>query len=537
MFVSPVKYDISPDNSKESGIRKAWANYIIFENNKFYSIFGTGLKSEENPSGYANALDIAVSDDGVHWTFISRNAIPIKGAHAGYGIKKIGEYFYYYPTCSNSEKGVHFKVLRTKDFIDFEHLGDEYDVVPDRNYYHERWDEVHVIEDKDEFGRDVYYGYISSETRDDVGEPGCGFIKSYDGIKWEVLPPIEIVWGEIPSHHMELNFVEKIGDFYFLSMSGRLYFDSYGYSLFNFRSSSPRGPFYPDTEKFRLSGNSRREVTWLGHSIAYGNEFLAALWLSHNILPDIPSDTFAIGDLKKILYERGHIRLAYWWGTEAAKGDSINIDYNNIKLIYPDKKIMNLRDNLEINGDTIKISASRNGVIALFDETFDKTKGFFIEGQLCVKESRTHIATHHHSAEFGFYFDCGDNSGTAIIAQTLGVTKCGNLRFDDHRITDNNPYLLAGRGLADSRSGILEGTFEFAYDDVVGPSGVSSYCGIRHGKIHDFKLLARSDYFVLYIDDYYVQTYLMPENFNGKVGLCCFDGTAEIKIIAFDMNF
>ena len=510
MFVSPIEKS-----------KKAWENFTIYDDGVFYALFGTGIKSDTNPTGYAIGIDIAKSIDGVHWEFISRDAIPIQGAHAGFGIKKIGEWFYYYPTCSNAEKGVHFKVYRTKDFVNSQHMGDEYDVAPDRRYYHERWDEVHIIKDFDENGAEVYYGYISSETRHDIGMPGCGFMKSTDGISWDVLPPIEIIWGDVPAQHMELNFVEKIGDEYFLSMSGRLYMDSYGYCLYTFKGKSPRGPFYPDVEKYRLSGNSRQEITWLGHTLKYEDEFLAALWLSHDTNPDIPSSSFAIGDLKKVIYQNGHIRLGYWTGTEKVKGKEIILD--KMVTVHPTEK-----DSL--------ISASRDGVITLFDEIFDLNKGFFIEGEFRVAESRTHIATHHHAASVGFYFESGENEGTAIICDTFGITRCGKITYADKKITDKNPYHTAGAGLLNGRSGILNGTLEFDYDDVIGTIGYASG-GIRHGINHSFKLLARGDYFVLYIDDGYVQTYLTPNNFTGRIGICGFDGKIEITTVkAWEMN-
>lgn len=531
MFVSPVDKSLFP-------VKKCWANYTIYEDGVFYSAFGTGIKGAENPSGYAIALDVAKSADGVHWEFISQNTLPIQGAHAGFGIIRIGEWFYYYPTCSNSEKGVHFKVYRTHDFISWEHMGDEFDVAPDRNYYHERWDEVHVIKDRDENGKDVYYGYISSETRDDVGMPGCGFVKSYDGIRWEVLRPVVIEWGEIPAHHMELNFVENIDGVYFLSMSGRMYMDSCGYSLFTFRGSSPRGPFVPDAEKFRLSGTSRREVTWLGHSIKTDCGFLAALWLSHDFMPDIPSYTFAIGDLKRLVSDNGHLRLAYWEGSEKAKGERLSFNLRGTGLAHPLPGAESERDRLDANIASLELSASRDGVIAMLPVRLDFGRGVVVEGRLRTLESRTHIATHHHSAGAGFYFERTPGSGVAMIAETLGVTRTGEMRYSDKKITDRNPYKYAGRGLSDGRSGILKGTLDFDYEDTVGPLGHASYCGIRHAKEHGFRILARGGYFELYIDDMYVQTYLLPENPSGRFGFCAFDGnTVFSDINIWEMNF
>ncbi len=203
MFVSPV------DKFKNPG-KKAWENFTIFDNDRFYAFFGTGHLTQSNPSGRAIGIDIAVSHDGVHWRFIGRDLVPIPGAHAGFGVIRIANKHNYYPTCSTEEKGVHFKIYQSEDLLHWKHLGDRYDVVPDCKFYRERWDEIYIIKEQ-EGGRGVYLGYISSEVRDDVGAPSTGMLKSFDGINWEVLPPPVIEWGELPSQHMELNFCERIG--------------------------------------------------------------------------------------------------------------------------------------------------------------------------------------------------------------------------------------------------------------------------------------------------------------------------------------
>ncbi len=521
MFISPV------DKLAKPG-KKAWANYVIYDSGVFYAIFGTGTKSDTNTSGYAIAIDIAKSMDGVHWEFMAENILEIPGAHAGFGFKKIGEWFYYYPTCSNEEKGVHFKVFRSLDLNEWEHMGNKYDVVPDRRLYHERWDEIHVVEDMDDDGEKVYYGYITSETREDIGEPSCAFLQSYDGISWEVLPPVTVVWGEIPAQHMELNFVEKIEGKYYLSMSGRMYADSYGYSLYTFVGASPRGPFYPDAEKFRLSGTSRRDITFLSHSFETPEGFLSAQWLSHDICPDIPSYSFAIGDLRRIICDNGHLRFAYWSGTEAVKGEKTAVRLEEAELLHPCGNLKSDRDNSSAEDNKLTVSAGRDGVIAALPEIFDFKQGIFAEGEFIIRENRSHIATHQHAAGIGFFFGSSIKSeGIAMIAYTLGVTRSGKMAFSDKKITDKNEYRFAGGGLADGRSGSHSGTLDFDYDDTVGPFGHASYCGVRHGKKHHFRLLVRGDYFELYIDDLYVQTYLLPENPSGVLGLCCFDGVCD----------
>ncbi len=510
--------------------KQAWENYVIFEDGYLYAFFGTGLKCEDNPNMSAIGLDVYRSRDGIHFEQISEYTNPIPGAHAGFGVKKIGDYFYYYPTCSNAEKGVHFKIYRTKDFKNWEHLGDEYDVVPDRSIYHERWDEIVFLDEIDENGEPIIYGYITSEPRDDVSVPGPGMLSSKDGIHWKVLPPAKIEWGEIPSHHMEVNFVEKIGDKYYLSISGRTYLDSYGYSLFTFIGDTPFGPFYPDVEKFRLCGTTRHDMTWLNHSVHTPWGLLSALWLSHDDDKDLPSRTFAISTLKRLLCDKGHLRMGYWDQNNKLFDTEHPVDLN-LTLAHPDEKVKNERDKVEFGDEgIIKISASRDGVILLSDKLLDKDRGFMLTGTLKCKENRGHIASHQHAAGVGFYLEKEPGEGVMMYADTLGVTRTGTLRYADRVISDFDIYRKAGYGLVAGRSGVLRGTTEFNYEDTVGPFGHASYAGIRHNVQHSFRLIARMDYFELYIDDLYVQTFAIPEPYTGRLGFCVFDGTCEVKI-------
>jgi hypothetical protein len=313
-----------------------------------------------------------------------------------------------------------------------------------------------------------------------------------------------------------------------------MYMDSYGYSLYTFTGSSPRGPFRPDREMFRLSGTTRREVTWLGHSIKTPAGFLCALWLSHS-RPDIPSTTFAVGSLKRIITDDGHLRLAYWNGTDKAIGTELT--EGNFRIIHP-VLYTDPKDSISAEPGLLTVNASRDGVITSPDVKTDRKKGFVVTGLLTVTESRTHIASHHHSAAAGFYFEEEPGTGTAVIMETLGVTRIGRACYSEHRISDSDPFENAGISLAVGRSGHLKGTLKFDSEDVVGPYGHASYCGIRHGRTHKFSLLARGDYFELFVDNLYVQTYLLPETMTGVIGFCVFDGRAEFKDIKiYDMTF
>lgn len=318
-----------------------------------------------------------------------------------------------------------------------------------------------------------------------------------------------------------------------MSMSGRLYLDSYGYSLYTFVGDTPFGPFTPDLEKFRLTGTSRRDITWLGHTVKTPFGLLSALWLSHDVAPDIPSKTFALSTLKRVLCENGHLRLGYWEKNDELFDTSHPQDLQ-LSAVHPAENVKNPRDSVEQNPDgSFRVSASRDGVLLLSRPLLDKDKGLMLEGTFTCWENRGHIATHQHAAGVGFYFEKEPGEGVMMYADTLGVTRSGNFRYSDRVISDFDPYKNAGYGLAAGRSGVLRGTTEFNYEDTVGPFGHASYAGIRHGKKHTFKLIARMDYFELYIDGLYVQTYLLPDTMTGRVGICVMDGVCSFELRAF----
>ena len=362
-------------------------------------------------------------------------------------------------------------------------------------------------------------------------------VRSYDGLTWEVLPPATIDWGEVPAQHMEVNFCERIGDKVYLSMSGRMYLDSYGYSLYTFVGDSPYGPFRPDLPMFRLAGTSRHDVTWLGHTFRTPDDLLVALWLSARQTPEIPSYNFGIGPLKRLSCEDGHLRLRYWPQNEKAKGDRVPLPPEDLRWVHPATSLRTERDTLALDQDAVAISAGRDGALVLIDHRFDPDRGFVIEGRVTAWENRGHIASHQHAAAAGLFLESRPGEGRAIIPDTLGVTRTGDLAYADHRITDADVYAHAGAGLVVARSGELQGTCAFTCEDTVGPFGHAAYAGIRHGQTHAFRLIARGDFFELYVDDLYVQTFTLPIPFTGRVGLLAFDGRCRYEDLqAWDLD-
>lgn len=522
MFVTPIRRD-DPDT------RRAWENYTLYAHGAYYAFFNT-TTTLDGPRTYG--LDVARSSDGVSWEFVGRDLCPIRGAHAGFGILHIDGTTYYYPTCSNGPDTIHFKVYASDDLRQWRHLGDEYDVRPDPRWYAARWDEICVMRDRHtDTDGSWYLGYITAEVRDDVGPPGVAMLRSQDGRSWEVLPPPEIEWGEYPAQHMEVTFCEKIGDRYYLCMGGRLYMDSLGYSLYVFVSDSPFGPFHPCPDAFRLCGTSTRDITWLGHTIDAPDGTLLALWTSARQDLEIPSRGIGVGPLKRVACENGTLRLRYWAQNDRARATGIELS-GTARWVFPVPTLRTEHDRVETVDQAIEMAAGRDGALLLLDHRFDVNAGFTIEGTIRVTERRGSIATHQQPSAGGFFFEerhdgHATGSGYAVIAETLGVTRGGLWSYADSRISDHDAYAHAGNWLVNHRSGALRGLSRFCQDDQVGPFGHASYRGVRHARTHTFRLIVRDVFAELYVDDYYVQTYCIPDCFTGRIGLLSIDGIAR----------
>ncbi len=511
------------DKAGEPG-RVCWDNDMLYYDGQYFAMFNFLALD-----GKGYSVDLHSSPDGVHWTRLLKDALPIEGAHAGYSFHQFGDRFYYHATCTTPERGIHFKTYASKDLLNWTHMGDEFDVLPNPEWYAQRWDELQVLDDSDENGEPVYYGYISAEVRPEIGAPSCGLLKSRDGLRWEALPPPVIEWGHIPAHHMEVQFCEKLHGRYYLCLSGRLYMNNMGYSLYTYVSDSPEGPFKPDVETYRLHGTSNCDVTWLSHTFATPDGLLAATWLSHDESPEIPSGSFAIAPLKRAVAPDGHLRLAYWSGNDAVKGCALALP--EPMLVHPLPSVRRDDEGLKCEGDALVMRAGRDGLISEIAAGLDREAGWILEGRLLLRENRTAIETHHHAAFFGIALFDGARSATIMAASTQGSCLSGPLSFDDHAIGTFGLLddARAAQGLHQARSGPLRGLLQFECRDALCAIGYASAPTLRHGRECSFRVIARGDYFELYINDLYVQTFLVPDHFDGRIGFLVLDGDAHLS--------
>jgi hypothetical protein len=467
-------------------------------------------------------LDISRSRDGVHLETIEKNACFVENAVAGYTVAKIGGRYIYYATC-RVKGDKYMAVYASSDLRRWEPLGDEYNVHPDPQWYQCRMDELHVMAAAPpDTG---YYGYITSEPHHDR-PASFGMLRSEDGLRWKMIAPPEIVWGSIPQQIPEVGFCERIGDKYYLTLGMRCYLGELGYSMFTFIGDSPTGPFHPDKEAFRFCGTTTRDSFYLTFSVYYQDQLLASNWFTngfnkreHRMLP-----------LKRVHRdEDGHLRLVYWEGNEAMKGDPIALSLTKAGMEHPAGDYPKDRYSIETGQDRIAMKAGRDGMLVLLPGKHDLNTGLVVEGSVTASELSLRMATHRHPAAAGFYIEEAPGKGTALLLETLGLTRIGSFAYAEKPITDTHDYSRAATQLVQARGGGPLGTSQFVGEDVTRTIGYATAAGIEKQTRCKFRLLIRDGIFECYLNDLLVQTYAYDRNASGRIGVLGRDGSVKFE--------
>jgi hypothetical protein len=477
---------------------------------------------QENRPGCG--LDISRSTDGVHWETIEKNACFVENALPGFTIKKIGDRYFYYATCHNKGKK-YMALYASRDLHKWEPLGDQYDVYPDPEWYTCRIDELHVM---DAIPPDTgYYGYITSEPHHDQ-PASIGMLRSQDGIEWEMIAPPEIAWGDLPQQIPEVGFCEKFGDKYYLTVGMRCYLGELGYSMYTFTADAPTGPFVPDEEAFRLCGTTTRDSFYLTFSVRHKDDLLASNWFTngfnmheHRMLP-----------LKTIHRDQaGHLRLMYWNGNDVMKGTALPVSLAEAPMEHPRGEYPKNRYALETGADRIGMQAGRDGMVVLLPGKHNLDTGLVVEGTITATQLKKPMITHMHPAVAGFYIEEAPGRGTALLLETLGVTRIGSFAYADKPITGTHAYSQAATRLVRNRGGETLGISKFDCEDVTRKIGYATAAGINNDTPCRFRLLIRDGIFECYVDDLLVQSYDYDRGATGRIGFLGRDGSVKFDDI------
>lgn len=483
-------------------------------------------------------LAITESEDGVHWRETNPFACPLPDAVAGFCLRWTGKEFIYYISERNqgtdkSDYPMIVRQHRSKDLKTWKFMGDEFTTHPDKRWYRCRWDELVVLEDDGKF-----FGYITSEPLPLLAQDSLGLLQSRDGIRWEVLPPPVIEWEGLPSQQMEVCFAEKISGRYYLGLGARGYLGNLGFSVMTFVADSPRGPFRPDKEAFRLCGSTTRDVNWLAKTFHWKGDVLLGNWITttldksyHHVFDN--GQSLWIGPLKKLVADKaGHLRIAWWPGNDAAKDAPLPFNLREAVFAHPADQYRGARAAMSIVApDAISLKGSHDGAIAMLPATFDFNQGVVIEGTLKATELRGRIGTHWHAAAAGFFFEETPGKGMLLQLETLGLTRIGVFEYRPEPAFDADEFRLAGFGNT-RRGGDYFGLSRFSQEDVIGPLGYAPPCGVHNATSHRFRLLAKQGMFEFYLDDLLVQTYITGPT-SGRLGLFAKSGQVEFSGLKF----
>jgi len=478
-----------------------WDPSVIWHDGKYYSFMMYGK------TGGWRYCFLASSTDGVHWkdqgTIIEEREFA-RGSHFfKCFVTRCGDKFIMNHGVSRPEGQDTLRFYESRDLKHWTHLFSSH---PDTRWYtnrdvshgpyRTRWDHMYVIP-KEQGAPDAgYWGYAVATPK--PGFPRApGMMQSPDGTDWEVLPPAEMKWGDIPQKNLEYGGCERIGGKYYL-IGGMNNYVSKGYSMYTLVSDGPRGPFRPDTEAYRLCGTTHKNdnVTWLAAWARAKGELLISNYVS------FPSDLYKPWMLplrRPVVDKDGHLRLGWWKGNEALKGKPLTLEKNTVELNSRCKK--------------------SHYQIVYLSEAFDLNKGIVLEGRIKARPAAPQrdsndTASKARSAA-GFVLDEGPKKSMAI---QLGIGQPDGRETHIGRLETT-----------------AEGKMQFQSEDVTG-KGCATVTGIDNGKEHRFRLLVRRGMFELYIDDMLMQTYLYKPG-SGKVGFLAHNANVVFRDVqAWNMS-
>ncbi len=467
-------------------------NAVMWHEGTFYLFTMYGQEEMKGNDSLFNSVWLATSKDGVHWKDVGTVIKDQPFAVWSLCVWKAGNRFIM--NHGSHSPGDILRFWQSKDLINWEYLGEEYVV---RKPDGQRLDCMNVLT-IEKGGQTQWYGYATG-----------GLLRSEDGVKWRWKEDFKLAdpkWSII-----EAGGCAQIGGKYYVT-SGWVQAlpGDFNYSTLTFVSDEPDGPFRPDYEAFRFNGHS--------------GFITVALWARFCRLPDEILITNYIVDIhstvptwwhapmkKAVVDKDGHLRMGYWAGNEAIKGNPVPLQPRKCTQLFPSPEL--LSDKKEVafttDGDIVQLRrqpgpnpsyigyADPQAAVVLLDEQFDTRKGFVLEGRMKVDPLNQGILSKGIPG-IGLFLEEQPQQGTAALFHTCRLTELGTMRlaYDAH----------------------------FDCKDRIG-FGCSAVAGIMESTATTFRLLFRNDIFELYLNDLLVQTYYTHEA-TGKVGFIVRDGQA-----------
>ena len=460
-----------------------WDPSVLWHDGKYYA---TMMYNKDGPNGLdAQHCMLASSEDGVHWRDegivneereIARGGKFFKCFVGRCGDRFIMDHGVWRPEGQDTLRFYESTDLKNWTYIDSNQPDERWYVRPGR------WDHMYILPKEEGNHEAGYWGHVVSIPTPEVG-PGAGMMQSPDGRTWEVLPPAKFEFDDVPVRdHLEYGGCERLGGKYVLIGGTGCYAGHDGYAMFTFIADEPTGPFRADAEAFRLCGASSNEDNMgAGGWLAAWCRGKDGEILISNYASQANSGIWML-PMRKPVFDDGHLRLGWWAENEKLKGRQLG------------------KDAIELAADEWAVSELK--------ERFDPSKGIVFEGTVRVKPQGKNAAV-------GFAFEHAGPGDRAILMDVgdpkTRETHVGDLTQDD------------------------KGERAFRSMDVTG-KGCATVTGLDPDKEHTFRLLARLNFFELYVDDMLVQTYTTSDS-TGKIGFVVREAEALVTgLIAWEMD-
>jgi len=448
----------------------------------------------EKPPGKLHGVYLATSKDGVHFEEVG--PIIEKRADAdwlGSGLVwRAGNKYIMNFSESRAHQSISF--AQSDDLVRWTRLGDEYRIDPDPRWYEVgRWDCIWAL--PREGGG--FWGYLSANPwRRSPAHPAgltyrsTGMLQSSDGVRWNAVAPPLFEWGRTPEMvNVEVAAVAELNHkYYMLVQTWGEYLGNTASGVYTFIGDTPRGPFRPDTQAFRLLGNTRHRSTHFARFYPLPNELLVnhfaftrglKAWMA-------PLKTAQVDP-------QGHLRLGYWRGNDALKGKPLSLD---LPASSPSDDSAAKRARASCR---LTVDGQAEIRLALLGNTFDLVNGIVLEGTVEIRPAEK------KPARCGIYLQENAEQGTAVLLGTDAQTQLGTLK--------------PGGQAAFKRE-----------DDV--------QAGIVASRRHTFRLLTRRYMLEFYLDDRLIQCYSLPERATGRIGFAVQGGRVVVEgLKAWTMTF
>jgi hypothetical protein len=236
------------------------------------------------------------------------------------------------------------RFLKSTDALHWEYM---YTLHPDPKWYRNtngvskgRWDHAYIQEDTGPTG-----GFIAFPVATPIGNPAPGQLRSKDGLNWTVEAPTVVSFGDVVPTSFEIGGVEKMENdrYYMIGGGSGPPQAANSYSMWTLRSngSEVAGPYAPDSQAYRLSGQDRGATANFGQALAawsrnYDTYPKGALISQYMVMPHTEAcgaqKSLAGGGHVWLLPLRqprvdadGHLRLGHWSGNDALRGDPISL--------------------------------------------------------------------------------------------------------------------------------------------------------------------------------------------------------------------